>query len=280
MQDLILTTSDHQSIYCTVFLPSKDCGKIVIINSATGVKQQIYFAFSKYLATQGFTVITYDYRGIGLSKPSQIKGYTATMRDWGTKDFGAVTNYVKTQFPQHQKFLIGHSVGALIVGMNDDSIFFEKFIFIATQNAYYGHLNFKTKIAAFLGFSVVQPLTTGLLGYFPGHYLGLGESLPSGVSRDWAHLILKKKSTDYLLENAKVNISKTLSQNVFVLYAEDDDWLTDRGVRSLLEDTYPQLQATYRVIKTSESEVKQIGHVNFFRSYNRRLWTIVKNELN
>jgi predicted alpha/beta hydrolase len=40
-------------------------------------------------------VITYDYRGIGLSKPDNMKGFHGSMRIWGSKDYKAVTDYIK-----------------------------------------------------------------------------------------------------------------------------------------------------------------------------------------
>jgi predicted alpha/beta hydrolase len=278
MKQLRLTTKDSVSIAVHLFLPEKSNKKLLLINSATGVKQQIYFSFAQYFSEQGFTVITYDYRGIGLSKPKRMKGFKASMRIWGSEDYKAVTDYIKVNFNDYKKYCLGHSVGALILGMNEDSGMFEEFIFVGTQNAFVGNLKLKTKIEAYLGFGIVQPITTGLLGYFPAHWFGLGESLPKNCAYDWRTLILNRKSTNGLLE--KINdYSKKLTQKVFVIRAQDDVWLTEKGVKSLLKDTYPNLKPTYRLIKTSESEKGEIGHINFFRSYNNNLWNIILNEL-
>lgn len=278
MEKLILTTKDHIPITAHLFLPENDNGKIVLINSATGVKQHVYFSFAKYFAEKGFTVITYDYRGIGLSKPEKMKGFEASMRIWGSEDYKALTQYIRTRFPAYEKYCLGHSVGALILGMNEDSKMFEEFVFVGTQNAFVGNLKWKTKIEAYLGFGIAQPLTTQLLGYFPSEWFGLGESLPKNCAYDWRTLILNKKSTNGLLEKID-DYSKDLTQKVFVIRAEDDAWLTEKGVKSLLNDTYPNLKPTYRLVRISESEKREIGHVNFFRSYNKKLWNIILNEL-
>lgn len=278
MQKLILTTEDHVSIFIHVFQPEKSNGKLLLINAATGVKQQIYFSFAAFFADNGFTVITYDYRGIGLSKPEKLKKYDASMRIWGTRDFKAVTEYIKSHFSDYRKYCLGHSVGALIIGMNKDAEIFEEFIFVGTQNAFVGHLNFKTKIEAYLGFGIAQPIITTILGYFPAQWFGLGESLPKNCAYDWRTLILNKKSTGRLFEKID-DYSKYLSQKVFVIRAEDDIWLTEKGVKSLMNDVYPNLKPSYRLIRTSESEKGEIGHVNFFRSYNKKLWNIILNEL-
>ena len=274
MKRIDILTKDHYSLAAHLFEPQISNQKVLLINSDTGVKQQIYFSVAQFFADHGFTVITYDYRGIGLSKPDNMRGFEASMRVWGTTDYKALTSYIKSNFEDYKKYCLGHSVGALILGMNPDSEIFEEFIFVGTQNAFVGNLRLKTKIEAYLGFGIVQPLFTLLLGYFPASWFGLGESLPSGSAFDWRILILNKKSTNNLLEKS-ADFSKKLRQKVLVIWAEDDAWLTEKGVKSLLENTYANLRPTYRHIYTSESEKGEIGHVNFFRSYNRKLWKIL-----
>ncbi len=278
MEKLTLTTKDQCQLSAHIFKPGKSNQKIILINSATGVKQQVYFSFAQFFAEQGFTVITYDYRGIGLSKPEKMRNFKASMRTWGNEDFKRLTEFVIENFPDYQKFCLGHSVGALIIGMNENSKVFERFIFVATQNAFIGNLKWKTKLEAFFGFGFAQPFFTELFGYFPAHWFGLGESLPKNCAYDWRTLILNRKSTGKLLLKTN-DYSKELNQKVLVLYAEDDVWLTDKGVKSLLNDVYPNLKPDYRFLQTSESEKGEIGHVNFFRSYNKKLWNIILNEI-
>ena len=279
MQQLFLKTSDHNLISVTVFEPQNPNGKLLLINSATGVKQQIYFSFAKYFAENGFTAITYDYRGIGDSKPKKMNGFHATMRIWGTDDFKTVTDFIKKNYQNHQKFCLGHSVGALIIGMNEDAHIFDKFIFVATQDAYIGNLKANIAASAVLGFGIAVPLTTKFFGYFPAHRFGLGESLPKGVAYDWRTLILNKKSTSRLYEKIATHFSKDLKQETFIIHAEDDPWVTMKGMENLMNNVYPHLKKTYREIKVSDSEKGEIGHINFFRSFNKSLWKIVLNEL-
>lgn len=278
MEKLTLTTKSNNKLAIHLFRPENSNGKILLINSATGVKQQVYFSFARFFSEKGFTAITYDYSGIGLSKPQNMRGCKASMRSWGNEDFKAVTEFILENFHDDQKFCLGHSVGALIVGMNENFKIFDQFIFVATQNAFIGHLKWKTKIEAFFGFGLAQPFFTEILGYFPANWFGLGESLPKNCAYDWRTLILNRKSTNALLLKTN-DFSKELNQNVLVLYAEDDVWLTEKGVKRLLNETYPNLKPTYRILKTSESEKGEIGHVKFFRSYNKKLWNIILDEI-
>ena len=129
MKELTLKTSDNFPLSVKLFEPEISNGKVLLINSATGVKQQVYFSFAKYLAENGFTVITYDFRGINESKPKNLKNFKASMRIWGTEDFKTLTSFIQENYQKYRKFCLGHSVGALILGMNQDSKIFEKFNF-------------------------------------------------------------------------------------------------------------------------------------------------------
>ncbi|MDR2205857.1 MAG: alpha/beta hydrolase [Flavobacteriaceae bacterium] len=274
MKSVEILTEDHYPISAHLFEPENSNGKILLINSATGVKQQIYFSFAHFFSEKGFTVITYDYRGIGESKPKKLKKFKADMRIWGRLDFKAMTNFIKENYPNFRKYCLGHSIGALILGMNEDSKIFEKFIFAATQKAYIGNLRLKTKLEGIFGFGILLPLFNLLLGYFPAEWFGLGENLPKGCARDWRTLILNKKSTNKLLESVP-DFSKTLTQNVLILNMEDDPWVTQKGIETLLKETYPNLKPEIREVKISESEHGKIGHINFFRRYNQNLWNIL-----
>lgn len=279
MKELFLKNPDGFNLSVKIFEPENAIGKLLLINSATGVKQQVYFSFAKYMSQNGFTVITYDYSGIGESKPKNMKNFKSSMRVWGTRDFKTITEFIKKKYPQEEKFCLGHSVGALILGMNADSAIFRKFVFVATQDAYMGNLKFNIAVTALFGFGIALPITTTLFGYFPAHWFGLGETLPKGVAYDWRTLILHPKSTSRLYEKNEVDFSKNLTQNTLILHAEDDPWVTEKGMKNLLKNVYPNLQKNFREIKISESEKKEIGHINFFRSFNKKLWKIVLNYL-
>ena len=279
MKELFLKTPDQFPLKITLFEPQVSNQKVLLLNSATGVKQTVYYSFAKFFQENGFTVITYDYRGIADSKPENLKNFDASMRIWGTVDFKTVTDFIGEKYPDYKRFCLGHSVGALIIGMNEDSKNFEKFIFVGTQDAYIGNLNLQVALTALLGFGIALPFLTTLLGYFPANIFGLGADLPKGVAYDWRTLILNKKSTTRLYEKIDTDFSKNLTQETLIIHAEDDHWVTKKGMDNLMKNVYPNLKKTFREIKTSESQQGEIGHVNFFRSYNKDLWNIILEQL-
>lgn len=278
MKTITLNTQDYYPIIATVFEPKVPNGKLLLVNSATGVRQQTYYPFAQFFAENGYLVLTYDYRGVSLSKPKQLKGFKASMKTWGNTDYKAVTDYILENYPHHRKFLIGHSVGALILGMNKDSEIFEKFCFVATQNTYFRHLKPKIQLLSIIGFGFYQPIISNILGYFKTYFVNLGESLPKGVANDWRILLMNKKSINKLLEKTP-NFSKNLTQEVLFIHLEDDEWITKQGMRQLMTETFPNMKPTYRTIKVSESTGEEIGHINFFRAKHSKLWEIPLNWL-
>ena len=51
------------------FFPANNASndKPVLICPATGIIQKFYFPFARWLASQGYSVLVFDYRGIGKS---------------------------------------------------------------------------------------------------------------------------------------------------------------------------------------------------------------------
>jgi len=63
---------------------------VLVITSATGVKQSYYKRFAEFLAENGITVISFDYLGIGRSLNIPIKKLEVNAADWGRKNLEGV----------------------------------------------------------------------------------------------------------------------------------------------------------------------------------------------
>ena len=55
----------------------------VIINAATGVQARYYHRYAQFLAENGLEALTWDYRGIGQSRPDSMRHCNYRWRDWG-----------------------------------------------------------------------------------------------------------------------------------------------------------------------------------------------------
>lgn len=72
----IVIKSDHNELAATVFESGNDSDAVLIIASATGVKQSYYQHFAQFASDQKTTVVTFDYVGIGKSLRQPIKELT------------------------------------------------------------------------------------------------------------------------------------------------------------------------------------------------------------
>jgi predicted alpha/beta hydrolase len=149
---------DGYGLSAIYFKPVTPNGRVILINSATGVKQTFYQDFAAYLSTQGFHVYTYDYRGIGASRPSRMASIQADMRDWAILDMDAVISLIMTTHSQSKLIIIGHSVGGQLIGFSRLAKKAEAFVMIAAQTPYVGNyergwMRFKLNIFCFLPLS-------------------------------------------------------------------------------------------------------------------------------
>jgi len=103
-----------------VYEPSGEAQATVVIGGAMGVPQDYYAAYAAWLATQGYRVFTFDYRGHGESLPhtrgNTLRGYRADLFDWAL-DYEAVVRRAKQERPQQPLYLVGHSLGAQLPGL-------------------------------------------------------------------------------------------------------------------------------------------------------------------
>src|SRR5262249_1244946 len=111
------TTTDNFTLHGTLFEPASSNQRFVLISSAMPVKRGFYAKYAAYLASKGFTVLTYDYRGIGDSRPASLRGFQAHLWQWGALDFAAAVRWVRAQYPNHKLLAVGHSMGGQVLGL-------------------------------------------------------------------------------------------------------------------------------------------------------------------
>src|SRR5262245_8333272 len=114
--DISINARDGFPLAATLFA-STDPNAVILVSSATAVPRKIYRAFAGFLAERGFTVLTYDYRGTGGSRPASLKGFRARMRDWAALDVAGAVDHVRRTWPALPLKAVGHSFGGQAVGL-------------------------------------------------------------------------------------------------------------------------------------------------------------------
>lgn len=280
MNTFTIMTSDNYPIVVTPYGINNSTNHIIVISSAIGVPQTFYTKFAIYLANKGFLVFTYDYRGIGQSKPKHLEKLNANFSDWAQKDFKGLTNYLDSEYPMHEKFLIGHSMGGIILGLSDAFKSYSKFITIGSQFGYIKNFHNKDKFKIRSFFQLAIPLLTPFYGYFPSKLLGMGEALPKGIARDWRYIIMNKNST---LSYADLhgNFFAEITQPMLVISIDDDYMAPPRTVDLYAELMVKNAEVTRLNIIPSEYGLENIGHMDFFRSKKKNiLWQIPLDYIN
>lgn len=248
-------------------------GPYVVIAGATAVKQAYYARFAAWLSLQGFTVLTFDYRGIGDSRPARLRGFDATLRDWGEHDLEGALQFALRDKGSRPLHLIGHSVGGQLLGLAASNGRLERVLTVASQSGYWGHWRGGSKWRKAAVWYGLMPVLGTTVGYIPGP-LGLGEDLPGGVALEWARWC---RHPDYLLGHgvSPAGFAKVRGP-LLALSLADDDYAPAAAV-DWLHRLYAGAEVERRAITPQEVGVEAIGHFGFFRSaFEETLWPLVQ----
>lgn len=217
-----------------------------------------------FLSEKGFFVYTYDYRGIGQSRPKPLRASKATMKDWGALDYHTMLQNVFSSHRQFKVIVIGHSVGGQLVGLSSLTQKVDSIVMIGSQTPYvknYAGLVQKIKLTWF--WNVLIPVFTPLFGYFPAKKLGLFEDLPSGVAYQWARWA---KSSEYMFKEFPEEKEKfaSIQQHALMISFTDDTIAPPLAVKELMR-FYPRIKWSHWEMKPEDILLKEIGHFGFFK---------------
>ncbi|WP_159945899.1 alpha/beta fold hydrolase [Rhizobium sp. 18065] len=157
----------------------------VVINPATGVLARYYHHYARFLARYGFSVFTYDYRGIGQSRPADLRSVAYTWRQWGQQDFDAALCHALDRDETGRVLVVGHSIGGFLPGYASMAHRISGLLSVGGQYGYWGDYQLSRRLPMALKWHLAMPAITAVLGYFPGKRLGWLEDLPKGVALGW-----------------------------------------------------------------------------------------------
>lgn len=267
---LSVLTRDHFSLGATCFEPAVPNGKVILIGSATAVHQKFYAPLATYLTTEDFTVYTFDYRGIGNSRPASLKAFHASMQDWGRLDLDAMIDYIKNRHRILKLVYIGHSVGGQLLALTPKSRLFHKIVLIGAQLSYWKLWPFWSRLPTFLLMQGVMPVVTLLFGYYPGRKLKLFHDLPKGVALEWA---LWCRSPNGLLGHHSDDVLKDLHMPLLA-YSFSDDLIAPKKAVDALLQRYEGVHLDRKHYAPAELGMNHIGHFGFFKSEHQGIfWT-------
>ena len=236
---------------------------IVIIASATGVVKEFYKHFAAYLYENGISVVTFDYGGIGKSKPISLRKFRTSARHWATNDLETVIYHVKEEYPRQSLVLLGHSIGGQLAGLTAGCLQASKILLVGAQSGYYKFWPIPERWKMLLAWKVVFPVCYSWLGYIPARKLTAIEDLPGGMAMEWARWCLSPRYLFDYVEESNLYFHK-VTVPVYSFSTDGDkfatkastDWLTERYTHA----------ETHRIhLRPEEYGVKHIGHFGYFQ---------------
>lgn len=268
MQALSLQTADGATLAARLYHPPQgEPRAAVLIGGAMGVKQDYYAAFARWLAAQGFAVATFDYRGMGASRPAgrSLRGFDADLYDWA-RDTDTVIAALLERVPGAPLHVIGHSLGAQLPGMLEHRHRIAGMVSVAAGSGYWRDNAPQLKRFVLWFWHVAVPLATALCGYFPGRRLGKVGDLPRGVILQWRRWCLHPR---YHVGAEGEPLAAKFAEARFPVVAlsiTDDELMTERGTRVLV-DLYANAPRRVERIAPHEVQARRIGHFGFFREH-------------
>jgi predicted alpha/beta hydrolase len=275
MESLSLDSDDGATLAARLYARDGAVKAAVLIGGAMGVKQDYYAPFAEWLSTQGFAVMSFDYRGMGESRSAahgkSLRGLDADLFSW-TRDYDCAIDALRERAPNVPLYLVGHSLGAQLAGLLRNRDHIDGLLSVAAGSGYWRDNAPQLKRIVLYFWHVLVPVATTLFGYFPGKRFGKVGDLPRGVILQWRRWCLDPR---YVVgaEGAAVRTQfEQVRFPVVALSITDDELMTERGTRVLV-DCYANAPRRIERVAPADAQVKRIGHFGFFRDqFQSSLW--------
>lgn len=252
-----------------------------LINAGAGISMRYYDRFAQFLASRGVPTLVYDYRGIGQSRPRSLRGFIASVEDWGGKDCVAALDCLASTFPDAKRIVVGHSVGGFVTGFATNSHRIDRMILIGAHTGYWRDYAPRPRPAMYLLWHALMPVVTRLVGYFPGRKLRLLEDLPKGVALEWANrrkpdFWWNRRTPDGHLDtrwkDEMLNRFLAVHAPTLAVRFTDDAFATE-GATTRLLGLYRHCSVDQLTLGPGNAGGQRIGHFGFFRKrFSESLW--------
>lgn len=241
-------------------------GGTVIVNPATGVLARYYHYYARFLCVHGFDVLTYDYRGIGLSRPADLRRCGYRWRDWGEQDFDAVLRLAKARNPDAPLLVVGHSIGGFLPGFSAHASAIDRMLTVGAQYAYWRDYVRSHRLGLVLRWHVLMPALTALYGYFPGRRLGWLEDLPAGVAHEWSFRGARMERS-YPDSDRQMILARftAVSAPILAVAVSDDELAAVAGIQRALAYYRGSSAAVVR-LQPEDFDMPALGHFGLFHN--------------
>jgi predicted alpha/beta hydrolase len=262
----VLTTPDGTDIAARFYVPANvtEARGAVFIVPAMGVPQSFYAPLATWLQAEGFYAVTFDYRGMGLSRRGSLRKVDGDIVTWAEQDTATVLAALARRAPGLPITWLGHSLGGQIVPFVAGHEGVARVVTIATGSGYWRYNTPALRRKVWLLWFGFVPLLTPLFGYFPGRRLGMVGDLPKNVVRQWRKWCFDK---DYAAGAEGLAVrARYAGVNVpFTSFSFTDDEMMSARSIATLHDLYRGAPRVMHRFQPAELGLRRVGHFGFFR---------------
>lgn len=242
----------------------------LVVAGATAVPQGFYRRFAQFASARGFETLTFDYRGIGQSRPPRLETFKMDLLDWARLDLAAAVDSMACD--DGPLYVIGHSYGGHAFGLLPNHGKVAGFYGFGIGAGWHGWMPLGERIRVLSMWRLVLPVLTWWKGYSPWKSLGMGEDLPIDVYRQWRHWC---RFPRYFFDDpAMTGIADVYAQirtPIVAANALDDLWALPVS-RDAFMQGYRNAPIIRKDLDPAAAQAGKIGHMGYFRPQSEALW--------
>jgi predicted alpha/beta hydrolase len=271
-----LSAVDGVPLAATLFSPIADGGAAepigaVIIVAGMGITQSFYAPLAQWLASRGFVVLTFDFRGVGASLRGPLAKVDVDLVGWARLDASAALKKLKEFAPNSPVTWVGHSFGGQILPFVANHHLIDKVVTIATGSGYWKQNAKQLRWKVPLLWYGLVPTLTPVFGYFPGRKLRMVGNMPKRAMLQWRRWCLNK---DYAIgaEGGTVGeLFAGVASPIFAISFSDDEMMSEQNTNAI-HRCYTGAEVQMRRFQPHELGVERVGHFGFFRDPMATAW--------
>lgn len=263
-QPLVLRAADGVELAATRYAAAGTPRATLVVAAATGVPMGFYRRFAQWAAAQGVSVLCFDYRGVGRSRPPRLRGFAADFSHW-TLDIDAALSHALDGSAVPVSVL-GHSIGGFLAPAAARAPDAHRLVLVGAQSAYWRDWPQPQRWPMALLWHAAMPAVTAACGFFPGRALGLGEDLPRGVAMQWA---MRPWRDPFAAGPLRERYARALPP-LHLVAATDDVFATEAALQRV-DDALGGRARRHR-IEPQALGVARLGHFALFHEAGRAAW--------
>ena len=265
-----LVAADGYRLTATRYVAAGPTRANLVVAGAVGVPQRFYRRFAEFAASAGYSTMTLDYRGVGLSAPATLESFRMDYFDWGRLDLAAAVDAMSRS--DLSLYVVGHSFGGHTFGVLPNHEKIAAFYTFGTGAGWHGWMEPLEQIKVLAMWNVLGPLLTRWKGYLSWSLVGMGEDVPLDFYRRWKHwcrfpnYFFGDPSMRYLTRSFGRIRAPLMAANSI-----DDRWAPPKS-RDAFIAGYRNAARQTLDIDPSRMGLRAIGHVGYFKPHAMPLW--------